>query len=110
MTGKTRLLMSLIYAAFVVYVFVPLTMMIVMGFKDSKFIGFPIKSWTLDWYARVFQDTEVMSVFGYSVPTAWLITGALFLLAARLRSVTLTMVAGMMLFFTSYFVPMMTGG
>ncbi len=67
MTGKTRILMSLIYAAFVVYVFVPLTMMVVMGFKDSKFIGFPIKSWTLDWYGRVFQDTEVMSVFGYSV-------------------------------------------
>lgn len=67
MTGRTRILMSLIYAAFVVYVFVPLTLMVAMGFKDSKFIGFPIKSWTTDWYVRVFQDTEVMSVFGYSV-------------------------------------------
>ena len=59
--------MSFIYAAFVIYVFVPLTLMVVMGFKDSKFIGFPIKSWTLSWYARVFEDTEVLSVFGYSV-------------------------------------------
>lgn len=66
MTGRTRLLMSLIYAAFVVYLFVPLSMMVLMGFKDSKFIGFPIKSWTLDWYRQVFQDVEVMSVFGYS--------------------------------------------
>lgn len=70
MTGRTRLLMSLIYAAFVIYVFVPLTMMVVMGFKDSKFIGFPIRSWTLEWYVRVFQDVEVLSVFGYSVMIA----------------------------------------
>jgi spermidine/putrescine transport system permease protein len=67
MTGHTRLLMSLIYATFVVYVFVPLTLMVVMGFKDSKFIGFPIRSWTLDWYVRVFEDSEVLRVFGYSV-------------------------------------------
>jgi spermidine/putrescine transport system permease protein len=67
MTDKTRLLMSFIYAVFVIYVFVPLTLMVVMGFKDSKFIGFPIKSWTLGWYARVFENTEVLSVFGYSV-------------------------------------------
>jgi hypothetical protein len=54
--------------------------------------------------------TGNIAVFGYSVPTAWLIVGVLFLLAAGMRSVTLTMVAGMMLFFTSYFVPMMTDG
>jgi len=70
MTARTRLLMSLIYAAFAIYVFVPLTLMILMGFKDSKFIGFPIKSWTLDWYVRVFEDSEFISVFGYSVVIA----------------------------------------
>lgn len=70
MTGRTRLLMSFIYAAFVIYLFVPLSLMIVMGFKDSKFIGFPIKGWTLDWYARVLKDTEVLSVFGYSLVIA----------------------------------------
>jgi len=67
MTAKTRLLMSIIYAAFVVYLFVPLSLMIVMGFKDSKFIGFPIKGWTFEWYARVFQDTEVLGIFAYSL-------------------------------------------
>lgn len=70
MTGNTRVLMSLIYAAFVIYVFVPLSLMVVMGFKDSKFIGFPIKSWTLDWYVKVMQNTEVLGVFGYSVVIA----------------------------------------
>lgn len=70
MTRTTRIVMSLIYWSFVVYVFVPLVLMVMMGFKDSKFIGFPIKSWTLDWYIGVFSDTEALSVFGYSVSIA----------------------------------------
>ena len=59
--------MSILYWAFVIYLFVPLTMMVLMGFKDSKFIGFPIRSWTLNWYTLVFQDMEVLSIFGYSM-------------------------------------------
>ena len=70
MTRNTRILMSIIYWAFVVYLFVPLVLMVLMGFKDSKFIGFPIKSWTLDWYIGVFRDTEVISVFVYSTTIA----------------------------------------
>lgn len=66
MTRHTRILMSVIYWAFVFYLFVPLALMVVMGFKDSNFIGFPIKSWTIDWYTGVFRDDEVLSVFSYS--------------------------------------------
>ena len=58
MTRNTRILLSCVYWAFVLYVFVPLILMVVMGFKDSKFIGFPIKTWTLDWYLGVFEDAE----------------------------------------------------
>ena len=67
MTRHTRVLMSVIYWAFVVYLFVPLMLMVLMGFKDSKFIGFPIKGWTLDWYLGVFQSAEVIDVFLYSM-------------------------------------------
>ena len=74
MTRGTRVFLSCAYWAFVVYVFVPLFLMIVMGFKDSKFIGFPIRSWTLDWYLGIFKDAEVLSVFGYSVTIAVLAT------------------------------------
>ena len=70
MNRNTRVLMSVIYWAFVVYLFVPLALMVLMGFKDSKFIGFPIRSWTLDWYVGVFQDTEVLGVFSYSMAIA----------------------------------------
>jgi len=67
MTKNTRILMSILYWAFVIYLFVPLIMMVLMGFKDSNFIGFPIRSWTLHWYAIVVQDMEVLSIFGYSM-------------------------------------------
>ena len=70
LTQGTRALMSVIYWAFVVYLFVPLALMVVMGFKDSKFIGFPIKGWTLEWYQGVFQSAEVIDVFLYSMTIA----------------------------------------
>ena len=70
MTRHTRILMSVIYWAFIVYLFVPLVLMVMMGFKDSKFIGFPIRGWTLDWYVSVVQDTQVLGVFAYSMTIA----------------------------------------
>ena len=67
MTRNTRILMSILYWAFVIYLFIPLITMVLMGFKDSMFIGFPIRSWTLKWYTDVIQDLEVLSIFGYSM-------------------------------------------
>lgn len=74
MIRSNRVFLACIYWAFVLYVFVPLILMILMGFKDSKFIGFPIRSWTLDWYTGVFSDGQVLSTFGYSVAIAVLST------------------------------------
>jgi spermidine/putrescine transport system permease protein len=70
MSGRTRVLMSVIYWAFVVYLFVPLMLMVLMGFKDSKFIGFPIRAYTMEWYLGVFQSAEVINVFIYSMTIA----------------------------------------
>ena len=70
MTRHTRILMSVIYWAFVVYLFVPLMLVVLMGFKDSKFIGFPIRAWTLEWYLGVFQSAEVIDVFAFSMTIA----------------------------------------
>lgn len=70
MNRGNRILLSCVYWAFVLYVFVPLFLMILMGFKDSKFIGFPIRSWTLDWYIGVFSDAELLSTLGYSIAIA----------------------------------------
>jgi spermidine/putrescine transport system permease protein len=74
MNRGNRIFLACIYWAFALYVFVPLLLMVLMGFKDSKFIGFPIRSWTLDWYTGVFADAEVLSTFGYSIAIAILST------------------------------------
>lgn len=74
MNRRNRILLSCFYWAFVLYVFVPLLLMVLMGFKDGNFIGFPIRSWTLDWYTGVFSDAEVLSTFLYSVVIAVLST------------------------------------
>lgn len=65
-----RIFLACTYWAFVLYVFVPLILMVMMGFKDSKFIGFPIRSWTLGWYTSIFADTQILFTFGYSVAIA----------------------------------------
>lgn len=74
MNRRNRIFLSCIYWSFVLYVFIPLVLLMLMGFKDSKFIGFPIRSWTLDWYTGVFASTEVLSAFGYSTAIAVLST------------------------------------
>ncbi|MEM0906826.1 MAG: ABC transporter permease, partial [Pseudomonadota bacterium] len=60
----------MIFWGFVVYLFVPLLLMVVMGFKDSRFIGFPIQNWTLSWYQDAFSDEDVLITFGYSMTIA----------------------------------------
>lgn len=70
MTRHTRVLMSVIYWGFVIYLFVPLVLMSMMSFKDSKFIGFPIRQWTMKWYADALADGQVLSVFAYSMTIA----------------------------------------
>lgn len=70
MTAQTRVFLSVVYWAFVVYLFVPLGLMVAMGFKDSRFIGFPINAWTLNWYVEVFRDAEVFGVFTFSMTIA----------------------------------------
>jgi spermidine/putrescine transport system permease protein len=74
MNRGNRIALACVYWAFVLYIFVPLVLMILMGFKDSKFIGFPIRSWTLDWYISIFSNTEILFTFGYSVLIAILST------------------------------------
>ncbi|HMB48014.1 MAG TPA: ABC transporter permease [Afifellaceae bacterium] len=70
MTKTTRIFMSVIYWGFIVYLFLPLALMVVMGFKDSRFVGFPIRGWTLNWYSEIFSDSEVLGVFAYSMTIA----------------------------------------
>jgi spermidine/putrescine transport system permease protein len=66
--SRTRdLALPALYWGFVIYLLIPIAVMVAMGFKDSRFIGFPIENWTLRWYADVVRDQDMMAAFGYSV-------------------------------------------
>ncbi|MEM7695490.1 MAG: ABC transporter permease [Pseudomonadota bacterium] len=76
MSRAGRIVLPILFWAFVVYLFVPLILMVVMGFKDSRFIGFPIRGLTFEWYLGVFEDTDVIVTFLYSVVIAVASTAA----------------------------------
>ena len=67
MTRARDLALPALYWAFVIYLLIPIAVMVAMGFKDSRFVGFPIENWTLRWYAEVVRDQDMMTAFGYSV-------------------------------------------
>jgi spermidine/putrescine transport system permease protein len=67
MAGSRTWLLTALYWVFAAYLFIPIAVMVAMSFKDSRFIGFPIENWTLNWYLVVVRDAEMMGAFGYSV-------------------------------------------
>ena len=69
-----RVLLACAYWAFVLYVFVPLILMILMGFKDSQFHRLPDPVLDAGMVYRCLCDTEVLFTFGYSVAIAVLST------------------------------------
>jgi spermidine/putrescine transport system permease protein len=58
------------YVAFAVYMLLPLTMVVLMSFKDNQFMGFPIKKWTMRWYSESLQDSMFLGALGYSITIA----------------------------------------
>lgn len=58
------------YAAFALYLLVPLLIILVMSLKNGAFMGFPITSWTLDWYKSALQDQEFIEALTLSVGIA----------------------------------------
>jgi spermidine/putrescine transport system permease protein len=66
MSRARNLALPALYWGFVIYLLIPIAVMVAMGFKDSRFIGFPIENWTLRWYAEVVRDQDMMTAFGYS--------------------------------------------
>lgn len=65
-----RNLLSAYFWAFVAYLFVPLVMMAAMGFSGSRFVSFPIRSWTPEHYLLAFSDREMNAALIASVKVA----------------------------------------
>jgi spermidine/putrescine transport system permease protein len=55
------------YWLFVLTMGLPLATLMVMSFKDANFIGYPIRDWTFDWYAKIATDPESLRAYGFSI-------------------------------------------
>lgn len=70
----TRLLrrtaLPLYFWLFVGYLFLPLLIMGLMGFRDANFVAFPIQAWTTRWYRTIVFDREIVSAIWVSVKVA----------------------------------------
>lgn len=62
--------LGLIYVAFAVYILTPLVVTFLMSFRDDPYIGFPIESWTVQWYVATLTDQPLLMAFGMSVYVA----------------------------------------
>jgi spermidine/putrescine transport system permease protein len=63
-----------LYVAFVLYMLLPLTMVVLMSFKDHKFMGFPVTRWTTQWYVDAIHDQEFLNALAYSLMIAVIAT------------------------------------
>jgi spermidine/putrescine transport system permease protein len=62
------------YVAFALYLLLPLTMVVLMSFKDHRFMGFPITRWTTQWYADAIRDQQFLNALSYSLVIAFIST------------------------------------
>ncbi|MDQ2065118.1 ABC transporter permease [Xinfangfangia sp. CPCC 101601] len=53
-------LLQAYYMLFVAFLVLPIFVMILMSFKNSEFLGFPIKGLTLDWYGAALADPAIL--------------------------------------------------
>ena len=58
------------YWLFVLYLFLPLSLMVAVSFKDASFISFPLGNLTIDWYAKVIQDKQFLDACLYTIMIA----------------------------------------
>jgi putative spermidine/putrescine transport system permease protein len=60
-------------ALMMLFILAPLAVAIAMSVSDTRFVSFPPKGFTLDWYGKVLADPDFRSSLSYSL---WLAAGA----------------------------------
>jgi len=67
--GSSRLLMAA-SAVVMLFLYLPLFVMVVMSFNAGASVGLPFTGFSLDWYARLFANTQIMHAIGNSLIVA----------------------------------------
>ncbi|MNE25029.1 Trehalose transport system permease protein SugB [compost metagenome] len=66
----SNLLFGLLVALILAYLIVPVLIVVPMSFSEARFLQFPPKEWSLNWYAAFFHSIEWMSAAKVSLITA----------------------------------------
>jgi putative spermidine/putrescine transport system permease protein len=66
----SHLLFGLLVALILAYLIVPVLIVVPMSFSEARFLQFPPKAWSLNWYAAFFDSGEWMSAARASLITA----------------------------------------
>lgn len=66
----SHLLFTVVVAAILLYLIIPVLIVVPMSFSEARFLQFPPKEWSLRWYEAFFQSAEWMSAARVSLITA----------------------------------------
>lgn len=59
--GRTRVPLGLVYVLMIVFLYVPIAVLFVFSFSTNTTLKFPIQGYTIDWYAAVFKNEQLLS-------------------------------------------------
>jgi spermidine/putrescine transport system permease protein len=58
--GHTRLPLGLVYGLMIVFLYLPIAVLFVFSFSTNKSLRFPIEAYTVDWYAAIFRNSQLL--------------------------------------------------
>jgi putative spermidine/putrescine transport system permease protein len=67
----SHVLFTLVVAAIMLYLILPVLIVVPMSFSEARFLQFPPKEWSLRWYEAFFHSAEWMSAARVSLITAF---------------------------------------
>ena len=67
---KTNLYLKIWAGLVYLFLFLPILMVILMSFSTAKYSVFPIRAWTLKWYAAAFADEKIINALQISITIA----------------------------------------
>jgi spermidine/putrescine transport system permease protein len=70
--GRTRMPLGLAYALMIVFLYLPIGVLFVFSFSTNTTLKFPIQGYTLDWYAQIFQNEQLLTAARNSLVVGFL--------------------------------------
>jgi spermidine/putrescine transport system permease protein len=70
--GRTRLPLGLVYGLMIVFLYLPIAVLFVFSFSTNTTLRFPIQGYSLDWYAAVFKNAQLLTAARNSLVVGFL--------------------------------------